>query len=411
MPIRIGTLDDSDFEAFFAAMTTPFIFDFDDDEEERNSRFVEMRRLHEIDRARCAFDGDRIVGTLGAFTLPMTIPGSTTSVAGTTVVTVLPSHRRQGALRGMMTEHLADARDRGEFMTALWASDSAIYHRFGYGLAAVNAEVDVDRDHAGLHRNAPRPLPVRMVDKEEFRPLAEPVFLSVAAGRPGMYQRSPAWWDRRLRDRPSDRNGATALRFAVGHGENGVDGYVIYRLRAGKWDQNHGDGKVEVHELIASTPTASASLWSFVLSHDLVATITARNLPEDDPIFSLLDGWRRAAPEMGDNVWARIVDVPTALVARAYSVDGQVVIRVSDPFYDSVQTYRLTVDHGRGQVGQLTAEPDIELDIEDLSAAYLGRPRFRALARAGRLTGTAEALAQADQMFAWDRTPWCQEVF
>lgn len=409
MTLRVATIEDDDFEAFVTAISTPFAFDIPEDEKER--RFAEMRTLHEVDRARAAFDGDQIVGTLGAFTLPMTIPGGSCSVAGTTVVTVLPSHRRRGALRGMMTAHLADTRARGEFMAALWASDSAIYHRFGYGMAAVDAQIDVDRGHVSLHRLAPRPGSVRMVAKAEFRKLAEPVYERVATGRPGMYTRSAPWWDRRLRDRASDRHGATALRFAVVDGEEGIDGYVMYRLEPGKWEDGHGDGKVTVRELIATSPRAYASLWSYVFGHDLVVKICAENLPEDDPVFSLLDGWRRAAPEISDNLWVRVLDVPAALTARRYSVDGTLAIQVSDPLYDSLDTYRLTVEDGRGQVERVTIDSDIQLDIEDLSAAYLGRPRLRQLARAGRLAGTAEALVTADRMFAWDPAPWCQETF
>jgi hypothetical protein len=51
------------------------------------------------------------------------------------------------------------------------------------------------------------------------------------------------------------------------------------------------------------------------------------------------------------------------------------------------------------------------LDLEDLSAAYLGRPRFRQWARAGRLSGLPDTLAALDAAFAWDPQPWCPELF
>ena len=55
---------------------------------------------------------------------------------GVTWVGVLPTHRRRGVLREMMRFQLDDFRRRGEPLAALWASESVIYGRFGYGIAA-----------------------------------------------------------------------------------------------------------------------------------------------------------------------------------------------------------------------------------------------------------------------------------
>jgi predicted acetyltransferase len=411
MNIRIDGIGDDDLETFYTVLSTPFAFDLPDDEEERATRLAEMGSLAEPDRARCAFDGDEMVGTLGAFTLPMTIPGASTTAAGTTMVTVLPSHRRRGALRGMMSAHLADTRQRGEFMAALWASDSGIYHRFGFGMAAVNADIEIERYHVGLHRSLPPPGRVRMVSKDEFRRAATPLYADVASGRPGMFQRNEAWWNRRLRDRKSDRDGATAFRFALAEGDTGPEGYIMYRLKAGPWANDHGDGEIKVVELINATPTAAEALWAYALNHDLTAKITAHNIAEDDPLFSLLDAWRRAAPKITDNLWVRLVDVREALSTRRYTLDGALTMKIRDPFFDTLDTLMISVTDGSATVQRTTGDADLELDVEDLSAAYLGRPRFRQLARAGRLSGAGDALRTADLLFSWDPAPWCQEVF
>jgi hypothetical protein len=119
------------------------------------------------DRSRGAFDGESLVGTLGAFSLDMTVPGGTMACGGTTVVSVLPTHRRRGILRMMIDSHLAEVRDKEEPIAGLWASDSAIYGRFGYGSAARATEIEIGREHAGFHRLVPEPAPVRLIDKEE----------------------------------------------------------------------------------------------------------------------------------------------------------------------------------------------------------------------------------------------------
>lgn len=406
MPIEIRGIQASDTGDYLRAMSTPFAFD--PTEPELPERFS---RLFEPERARCAFDGDRIVGTLGAFSLDMTVPGGRVPCAGTTQVTVLPTHRRQGALRGMIEAHFAEARAHGDPIAALWASDSAIYHRFGYGMASVFAEARIERSHADVHRLSPPVRPVQLVQADEALERIRPVYDRVAAVRPGMYARDDRWWERRLRDRADDRDGGTPFHYAVVEGHDGAEGYVQYRIKPGDWEHHHGDGEIRVREILADTPEAAASLWTYLLGHDLVASISTGMLPEDEPLFSLLDGWRRAMPTILDQLWVRLLDVPAALEARRYSNDGALTIAVHDPMDGTVTTRRLTVEDGIGTVDHHTGDPDVSLDMEDLGAAYLGRARFRQLARAGRLTGSSDALALADAMFGWHPAPWCQEVF
>src|SRR5690606_17919756 len=92
--------------------------------------------LIEFERTLCAFDGDVLVGSTAAYSLTMTVPGGPIPVAGITGVAVLPSHRRKGILRSLMTRQLADLHEGGEPVAALYASEAAIYGRFGYGRAA-----------------------------------------------------------------------------------------------------------------------------------------------------------------------------------------------------------------------------------------------------------------------------------
>ena len=68
--------------------------------------------------------------------------------------------RRTGAagiLDRMMRAQLADIRERGEPLAALWASEETIYGRFGYGLAAQDAMIRATRVHAALRPELPGP--------------------------------------------------------------------------------------------------------------------------------------------------------------------------------------------------------------------------------------------------------------
>jgi predicted N-acetyltransferase YhbS len=74
-----------------------------------------------------ACEGDAIVGSTGAFTFDMTVPGgAAVETSGLTIVAVLPTHRRRGILRRMMRRHLDDARAHGFALAALFASEGGI---------------------------------------------------------------------------------------------------------------------------------------------------------------------------------------------------------------------------------------------------------------------------------------------
>ena len=90
------------------------------------------------------------VALAGAYAFDLTIPGGQLPCAGVTWVGVMPTHRRQGILRDFMRRQLEDVHGWGEPIAALWASEAAIYGRFGYGQAAPNAQLKSDRARFAL---------------------------------------------------------------------------------------------------------------------------------------------------------------------------------------------------------------------------------------------------------------------
>jgi predicted N-acetyltransferase YhbS len=114
-------------------------------ESDSDEELADHKRGFEFDRSMAAFDGDRIVSTGGADSLELTLPGGTSiPVGGLTAISVLPTHRRRGILRAMIQRHFEDVEARGEPVSALGASESVIYGRFGYGMATVFADYEID---------------------------------------------------------------------------------------------------------------------------------------------------------------------------------------------------------------------------------------------------------------------------
>ena len=106
------------------------------------------------------------------------------------MVTVRPTHRRRGLLRRLIQAHFDDCRERGEALSGLWASESSIYGRFGYGDAAPVVDITIDGPNVGV---PPATDEVHFVDIDTARDLLPPVYdqlrraaeLRLAGGRDG----------------------------------------------------------------------------------------------------------------------------------------------------------------------------------------------------------------------------------
>src|SRR5271170_2375335 len=157
------------------------------------ARWPRMRRQFEANRSLGAFDpglpaGRDIVGTTGVYSFPMTVPGAVLPVAGVTMVAVLPTHRRRGILRSMMRRQLADIAARAEEpIAALWAAETPLYGRYGYGRASSHAFFRFRRGEGTLSPSAPADpaLTLRLAEPAEVAGDLAKVYATVAARQPG----------------------------------------------------------------------------------------------------------------------------------------------------------------------------------------------------------------------------------
>src|SRR6185369_3867031 len=93
---------------------------------------------------------------------------------------------------------------------------------------------------------------------------------------------------------------------------------------------------LQVADLFADGPAATAALWRFLLDVDLVKEVTADSRPLDDPVDLLLaDPHDLSVTAVDDELWLRLVDVPTALAARGYADAPPVLLGVHDPFREA----------------------------------------------------------------------------
>jgi predicted acetyltransferase len=366
------------------------------------------------DRLYAAYDGEAIVGTAADFALSLTVPGGELRAAGVTLVGVLPTHRRRGIMTQLMRTELDAIAAKGEPLAILWASEEAIYGRFGYGMATLRASIEADRDRIRFRGDPPPVGNVRIVDEEEAARVLPPIYDRVRRATPGMFGRSEEWWKNyRLPDPERHRRGAGPRFFAVLELDGVDEGYARYRVKD-DWKDGMPASSLRVLETLATSPLATRELWRFLFGIDLVARVEAWILPSDHPLFLLVTEPRRLRLRLGDALWLRIVDVEQALAGRSYAADADLTFELTDAFRpDSAGAWRLEASGGEARVTRAdVAGAELLLDVADLACVYLGGFTFQQLAGAGRVEERAEgALERADALFRTPSAPWCPEIF
>jgi predicted acetyltransferase len=368
-----------------------------------------VRLLVPHDRIHAAFDDGVVVGSASVFPFETSVPGGFVRAAGVTLVGVLPTHRRRGILRSLMRTQLDDVHERGEPIAYLWASEDALYSRYGYGVASFTGNIELSRDRAAFYRDFEPEGLIRVVEAEEaIEPFSE-IQRRAAAQHPGMFVRTPDWWrSRRLADPEWRREGGGEMVRVLLELDGRPAGYALYRLHFSA-ERGIPKGFTSVIEALGDSPAATRELWRFLLSIDWMERVRAGLLPLDHELFLLLQEPRRLTFNYRDGLWVRLVDVETALNARTYKPGESIFFELTDEF--------CPWNSGAWEVGPEGAsrsdrEPELRLDASALGSVYLGGFTFAQLARAGRIEELRDgALDRADALFRTDRYPWCPEIF
>jgi predicted acetyltransferase len=381
-----------------------------------NDLIERVRRVSDPARFVCGIDGERFVATGGVFSGNVSVPGGELPAGGVTWVTVLPSHRRRGIMRGMMRLMIDDCHARNEPLAMLWASEASIYQRFGYGLATWCVNLDADTRSARFARDWPAEGSFRLIPAGQGMDLVAPVYEAARARRAGFLGRTPEWWVGQLPLVEKDATGGGARRLVVYETDQGAEAYAVYKTKS-DWDVRGPNCTVTVEEAIGSGARGTREIWRYLLSIDLMRTLKASRLPPDHPLPTLIADPRRLGMTMGDGLWLRIVDVKAALEGRTYGSDGQggggLTLDLRDEYCPwNAGRWRLAVEDGQARVTRTDEEADLALDANDLASLFLGGFSAAALAGAGRVVELRSGgVGVADGLFPTALQPWCPQEF
>jgi predicted acetyltransferase len=364
--------------------------------------------------ALAAWDGDRCVGSVGAFRFDSTVPGGArVRTAGVTRVGVLPTDTRRGLLTQMMRRLLVESRERGNALATLHASETSIYRRFGFGLATDTAAAIVTTRATKPWRVPVAPGSTRLLGNDEVLAVVPPLYDAVARWRVGTISRPEWMWERFLDDasRPSEAPFGKGSFVAVHSDDGGHDaGYVYYDVA---WDDSFAANPVgagTVRDLWGASPEVELELWRFLLDIDLVVTWRAAVRPIDEPVRRAMhDSRAYEVRQRLDEQWVRILEVDTALGERTYGpVDAAVTIEVDDPMFPAnCGTWEVS----GGGANRSDANADVTVDIATLSTVYLGAVSWRDLATIGALRARDDVLHRLDALFAVRPVPFCGTMY
>ena len=344
-----------------------------------------MRALEVTDPARGQVG--ELGGVYAAFSTDMVTPGGRrVPTSGLSWLGVHPMHRRRGLMSAMVRDHFQRCINEGIHVSALYAMESEIYARFGYGMGAQTVKANIPRGSKMWPVDGVDDLTVRL-ERADFDTHDQLVAdLQAKLPRPGTII-NPVGSGRNARftDPVGNRKGMEKWRLLIVEDRGEPVAYAFFRRKADSEIGIH-DGICQVRENGALTAAASQKMWKVLTDFDLVETTHTENLATDDPLLYQLKDARGARSTVIDNLWVRLLNVPEALQAREYYHDADVTFALADRHVPANEgTWRIQVKDGEARVTRAdeTVKPDLSMDARQLATVYLGGTSVEALHQAG----------------------------
>ncbi len=351
--------------------------------------------------------GLRPVGTFASFDKTLNAGLDVIGVHMITDITVSAAHRRRGLLRRLMVE---DLNGTDAPVAALTATEGSIYGRFGFGAATSRRRIVVESTSKFAFASFVDSGRCELMEPEEMWPVISDLFTRFHATTRGSLERPHFYqpivtgvWD------PDTGTAATKLRGAVHLDPDGrPDGYAQWQVA-----ERAGDTPASVNVgMLALNEDAHRGLWRLLVDLDLTERVVHGGSRMDDPLeWALVNSDVVDVKSIHHHIWIRVLDVPRALAARPWFADDDLVLGVDDPLGYAAGTFSITARGGRATVAPTVDAPDVQVSAETLGSLYLGGVSVGTLARAGRVTGTVEALHRLAALMDGGPAPYSATSF
>lgn len=358
----------------------------------------------------CALVDGKLVSSFTAIPFTMRANGNAVALAGVSTVGTQPEYRRQGLLRRIQTQAFADMRDRGQSVAALWASQAAIYQRYGYAMTTVLRSYHVDTTDIGFHDGVWGSGCVERLSVNDAFDVIKSIYIRFVENRTCYLHRSKALW---LQNAMEEIEGQGPIHAGVHYDEEGkADGYIIYTLRANKVDHATRGQEIIIRDMAWLSIDGYRSMWEWLKRHDLVGRVSYQTAAADDPAVELFAEPRLLHGVDHEGIWLRVVDATGALGDRAYSSEGEITIGLTDdpltPWNN--RSIRLEASPEGAHVTS-SKSADLQTSAKALASLYSGFRTARQLRAWGLIEGEDHVIDTADRLFASSHAPHCPDHF
>ncbi|MGA2285790.1 MAG: GNAT family N-acetyltransferase [Dehalococcoidia bacterium] len=408
MTLEIRPVRDEELADFIFA--NAYAFNQDRRPEALAETVARSRAYVPLEWSLAGFLDGRLVAGMRIIPLTMRIDGAPLAMAAIGGVASLPEHRRRGHVGALLKRALADMRERGQMLSALYTPHVPLYRRYGWEIAARNMRLTFAPKEVKTLVDPPSHGQFRRVTADEWQTLND-LYEAYSAERNCVLVRSESWWRDWVFGRERDAPDAALWEDGAGRPR----GYVLYYTRRAELpDRPWPSSRLWVRELATQDGDAYVALVNYLLSHDIHEKIEWLASPEE-PLLSLLDDPQRVRTEAWSALMLRIVDVPAALRARGCpaQAEGRFVLDVRDgiaPWNEG--TWRVEAQGGRLEVTADGGPADLVTDAATLAPIFNGHLSAREAARIGRLGVESEkALDAASAVFSVRHPPFCFDWF
>lgn len=341
---------------------------------------VENTRILRADR--------EIIGGLGLLNLGQWYNRANIPMVGIAAVGIAPEWRGQGTAIALLHATLQELYDKEVPISVLFSAAQPLYRKAGYEQAGTFCLWEVDT--ASIPSQSPE-LPVRSLNLEAE--LLPKLYEQQARLSHGFLDRNSVIWSNLCSF--ESKSPTYADQF-------GEEGYIIFQ-------QNQG--RLIIKDWVLLTSAAVRQFWTFLASHrSQIDRVEWKSAPVDALSLCLPD---QTAKMKSLSRWMlRIIHLKQALEQRNYPnhLEVELHLNVHDPLLPNNHgLFTLNVTNGKGTVAS-GGRGDLQLTINALSPLYTGLFTAEQLARSFQLTGTAEVLQNATQLFL-SSLPWMPDAF